>query len=82
MEMIIEKTLVTPSGKKFNLFDDIAFTYTNKETDHLERVIGRIVYIDDVCLDVDKVEINRFICNPEVEYRFWYDDMDDVNYVV
>ena len=81
MKMRIEKTLVTQSGKKFNLFDDIAFTVLNKETNHLDRVIGRIVGINDCGLAVDNVEIDRLVCNPTTTYEFYYEDMDDVNYV-
>lgn len=81
MKMLIEKTLITSNGKQFNTYDDIAFTILNAETNHLDRVIGRIVHLGDSSLVLDRVEIDRFKSNPNTEYEFYYKDMDDVNYV-
>lgn len=38
-----KRELVTDNGKRFPLFSDIAFKVHNKETDHLDLVICRII---------------------------------------
>ena len=42
-----KRDLVTDDGKRFSMFSDIAFSIFNKETNHLDRVICRIIGIND-----------------------------------
>ena len=79
-----KRELVTDDGKRFSLFSDIAFKIYNKETNHLDRVICRIIgmsdsdYKKDGYIIADEVEINRGGSNQCV---FYFKDMQDINYV-
>lgn len=80
-----KRSLVTDDGKRFSLFSDIAFKIWNKETNHLDRVICKIIdMIDSDCgkdngyIIAAEVEINRCKSN---QYVFHFKDMQDVNYV-
>lgn len=81
----IKRELVTDDGKRFSLLSYIAFGIWNKETNHLDRVICRIVGISEPnykknngYIIVDDVEINRGRSNQCV---FYFNDMQDINYV-
>lgn len=81
-----KRELVTDDGKRFSLFSDIAFKIHNKETNHLDRVICRIIGMSDSdykkkdngYIVADKVEINRGESNQCI---FYFKDMQDINYV-
>lgn len=80
-----KRELVTDDNKRFSLFSDIAFTIHNEETNHLDRVICRIIGMSDSdykknngYIVADKVEINRCESNQCV---FYFKDMQDINYV-
>ena len=80
-----EKELVTDDDKRFSLFSDIAFTIRNKETNHLDRVICRIIGMSDSdykknngYIVADEVEINRCDSNQCI---FYFKDMQDISYV-
>ena len=80
-----KRELVTDDGKRFTLFSDIAFKIWNKETNHLDRVICRIIGMSDSdykkdngYIVADRTEINRCESNQCV---FYFKDMQDINYV-
>lgn len=80
-----KQELVTKEGKRFPLFSDIAFRVHNKETDHLDLVICRIIGMvesdykkNNGYIVADKVEINRCESNQCV---FYFEDMLDASYV-
>lgn len=80
-----KRELVTDNGKRFPLFSDIAFKVHNKEIDHLDLVICRIISMvesdykkNNGYIVADKVEINRCESNQCI---FYFKDMLDVNYV-
>lgn len=80
-----KRELVTDDGKRFRLFSDIGFKIYNKETNHLDEVICRIIGMSDSDYNknngyiiADKVEINRCESNQCV---FYFKDMQDINYV-
>lgn len=82
----VKRELIADNGKKFELFDDIAFSIHNSETNHIDRVIARIIGMsepeynrDNGYIVVDKVEINR--CNESNQCIFHFKDMTDINYV-
>ena len=85
MHVKVKRELVADNGKKFSLFDDIAFSIYNSETNHIDRVIARIIGMseaeygkDNGYIVVDRVEINRCESNQCV---FHFKDMTDINYV-
>lgn len=80
-----KRELVTDDGKRFSLFSDIAFKIHNKETNHLDKVICRIIGMSDSdykkdngYIVADRVEINRCESNQCI---FYFKDMQDINYV-
>lgn len=81
----IKRELVTDDGKRFSFLSDIAFSIWNKETNHLDRVVCRIVGMSDSNYKKDngyiiacRVEKNRCKSNQSV---FYFKDMQDINYV-
>lgn len=80
-----KRELVAADGKRFHLFDDIAFSVFNEETNHLDRIICRIIGMrdsdykkDNGYIVVDKIERNRTEDNQCV---FYFKEMQDINYV-
>lgn len=80
-----KRELVTADGKRFHLFQDIAFSIFNEETNHLDRIICRIIGMSDSdykkdngYIIADKIERNRCEDNQCV---FYFKDMQDINYV-
>lgn len=80
-----KRELVTDDDKRFSLFSDIAFKIHNKETNHLDKVICRIIGMSDSdykkdngYIVADRVEINRCESNQCI---FYFKDMHDINYV-
>lgn len=80
-----KKELVTYDNKRFTLFSDISFSIYNKETNHFDRVICRIIGINDSdykknngYIVADKVEVNRCESN---QCLFYFKDMQGIDYV-
>lgn len=80
-----KRELVTDDGKRFRLFSDIGFKIYNEETNHLDKVICRIIGMSDSDYNknngyiiADRVEINRCESNQCI---FYFRDMQDINYV-
>lgn len=80
-----KRELVTEDGKRFNVFDDIAFSIYNNMTNHKDHVICRIIGFSDSdykkdngFIIVDNVEINR---EKDNQCMFAFKDMMDINYV-
>lgn len=80
-----KRELVTDDGKRFSFFSDIPFKIWNEETQHLDRVICRIIGMNDSdykkdngYIVADNVEINRCESNQCV---FFFKEMQDINYV-
>lgn len=85
MRVETKTELVADNGKRFRLFNDIAFSQYNKETNHLDHVICRIIAFKESdygknngYIIGDKVEINRGYCDL---CQFYFKDMKDINYV-
>ena len=80
-----KRELVTMDGKRFSIFSNIEFTIRNKKTGLSDRVICRIIGMEESdCkknngyIIADNVEINRCESN---QYMFYFRDMMDVTYV-
>lgn len=58
-EMLTERMIKFSNGMRFRIGDDISFEDYNYDTNHLDRMIGRIDFIDDKSIVLSKVEINH-----------------------
>lgn len=59
MEFKIRKYIICDNGKQFTIGDNIYFTILNSKTNHHDKYIGRIRYIFDYQIMIDRVEINN-----------------------
>lgn len=59
MEFKITKYIIADNGKQFTVGDDICFTIFNSKTNHHDKYIGRIRYIFDYQIMIDRVETDN-----------------------
>ncbi len=85
MHIETKETLVADDGKRFNLFEDIAFNYKNR--DHYDSVIGKITgwQASEFGENNGYLVLEDMFINKDVELhgskKFYFDKITDVRYV-